>query len=82
MFNVKVLKAPTKKASGVLSAFTKAITELGQVADQHDEYAKAQLEVAANAQQEADAAAAESATARGHIEALNNALGMNKAPGL
>lgn len=76
MFNVKVLKAPTKKASAVLSAFTKAIAELGQVADQHDEYAKAQLEVSINAQNEANAAAAEAATARGHIESINKALGL------
>lgn len=76
MFNVKVLKAPTKKAATVLSAFTKAITELGQVADQHDEYAKAQLEVSAAAQKEAEAAAAEAESARNSIEALNKALGL------
>lgn len=75
MFNINVLKAPTKKAANVLSAFTKAITELGQVADQHDEYAKAQLEISVAAQKEANAASAEAATARGHIEALNKALG-------
>lgn len=75
MFNVRVLKRPSRTVSGVLSVFTKTINELETVAAEHDAYAAAQKEVATAAQQAADEALVESQLARENIGALNKALG-------
>ncbi len=76
MFSVKVLKAPAKRVSDVLNVFTKAITDLEEVAKQHDAYANQQQEQAKQMQREADEASGEAEAAREKIKSLNAALGL------
>lgn len=75
MFNVKVLKAPSRNTNDVMGVFQKTINELGEVSKSHTEYADKQREVAEAATREADAAQREAAKADNAVKALNAAIG-------
>lgn len=71
-------KAPAKKTDEVMSVFNKTVDDLTKVAIEHDEYAAAQREIAANATREAEEATREAQTARDSIAALRRITDSNQ----